>query len=102
MHYPIDRLGQGTALQTDAYTAIGSRLEQLGYTTGPLPGDREFLVEAYLALQRARGEDVQLRRSPCEHPGVVLFPGGAGPAVTSGRAQYQSRWQELRSVHSRP
>ena len=58
MHYPIDRLGQGTALQADAYTAIGSRLEQLGYTTGPLPGDRESLVEAYLALRRARGERV--------------------------------------------
>ncbi len=58
MHYPIDRLGHGIGLQTEAYTAIGARLEQLGYTAGPLPGDRESLVEAYLALRRARGESV--------------------------------------------
>ena len=41
MHYPIDRLGHGTALQTEACTAIGSRLGTAGLHHRSLPGDRE-------------------------------------------------------------
>lgn len=61
MHSPRGRFGQGTALHTEAYIAISSRLEQLGYLAGPLPNDRMALVDVYLALNQARGEGAVTR-----------------------------------------